>query len=116
MGVTRVRMSSTKSEFLKMNRKIYRIVKTIPEGTVATYGQIGAIAGTGPRQVGQALKVLSPGSNCPWHRVINAQGRVSLRTTSGKAHLIQEELLEAEGIVFSNGKVDLEVYRWSHEH
>lgn len=102
-------------EFLKKNRSIYKVVRKIPEGTVATYGQIGEMAGTGPRQVGQALKALPPDSNCPWHRVINAQGRVSLRTSSGKAHLVQERLLESEGIEFRNGKVDLDVYRWYSE-
>jgi methylated-DNA-protein-cysteine methyltransferase-like protein len=107
---------SAKPEFLRKNREIYGIVKQIPEGTVATYGQVGELAGVGPRQVGQALKGLPPGTDCPWHRVINSQGRVSLRTSSGKAHLIQEEILESEGVLFKNGRVDLDVYRWYPEH
>ena len=93
-------------------REIYRQVRCIPEGTVATYGQIAERVGVGPRQVGRALSELPPGNTCPWHRVINARGMVSIRSGNHKAHLNQEDLLEAEGVVFHNGRVDLEVYRW----
>ncbi len=99
-------------EFERTFRKIYRVVARIPTGTVATYGQIADIAGVGPRQVGQALKALPAGTRCPWHRVINARGAVSVRTGARKAHLVQERLLEDEGVAFVNGKVDLDVYRW----
>lgn len=102
-------------EFRKLHRKVWRLVARIPEGTVATYGQIAEMAGVGPRQVGQALKALPPGSRRPWHRVINARGMVSIRAGGSKAHLDQEERLEAEGVLFENGKVDLEVYRWHPE-
>ncbi|MDE2999373.1 MAG: MGMT family protein [Gemmatimonadota bacterium] len=99
-------------EFERAFQRIYRMVGRIPEGTVATYGQIAGIVGVGPRQVGQALKALPAGTRCPWHRVINSRGTVSIRTGDVKARLIQERLLEAEGVTFVNGKVDLEVYRW----
>ena len=99
-------------EFERTFRRIYRAVARIPEGTVATYGQIAEMVGVGPRQVGQALKALPAGAGCPWHRVINARGTVSIRTAAGKAHLVQERLLEAEGVIFVNGKVDLDVFRW----
>ena len=99
-------------EFERSFRKIYRVVARIPAGTVATYGQVAEIAGVGPRQVGQALKALPACTRCPWHRVINARGTVSIRTAARKAHLVQESLLEAEGVAFVNGKVDLDVYRW----
>lgn len=99
-------------EFERTFRRIYRVVARIPEGTVATYGQIARIVGVGPRQVGQALKALPAGTRCPWHRVINARGTVSIRTGARKAHLVQERLLEAEGVTFVNGRVDLDVYRW----
>ncbi len=84
----------------------------IPEGTVATYGQIAQMVGVGPRQVGKALSELPPDVKCPWHRVINSRGTVSIRTSNHKAHLNQESRLEAEGVFFVNGRVDLEVFRW----
>jgi methylated-DNA-protein-cysteine methyltransferase-like protein len=91
------------------------MVSRIPEGTVATYGQIAECVGVGPRQVGRALAEMRGGIACPWHRVINARGEVSPRSRSKTAHLKQRRLLEREGIVFRNGRVDLEVYRWHPE-
>ena len=92
--------------------RIYRIVSRIPPGTVATYGQIADLAGVGPREVGRALRLMPAGGDCPWHRVINARGEVSVRAGSGTAHLRQERLLEEEGVVLEAGRIDLEVYRW----
>ncbi len=106
---------ATTQRLKRVYRKIYRIVDRVPEGTVATYGQIAEMADVGPRQVGQALAALPPGNGCPWHRVINARGTVSIRSGNYKAHLDQEQRLEAEGVEFRNGKVDLEVYRWQSE-
>ena len=91
---------------------IYKEVSKIPEGTVATYGQIAERVGCGPRQVGKALSELPPHTKCPWHRVINVKGMVSIRSGNHVAHYTQEDLLEAEGIELVNGKVDLKVYRW----
>ncbi len=99
-------------EFERTFRRIYRVVGRIPEGTVATYGQIAGIVGVGPRQVGQALKALPVDTKCPWHRVINARGTVSIRVGARKAYLVQQRLLKAEGVTFVKGKVDLDVYRW----
>lgn len=101
--------------YVSLCDRIYRTVARIPEGTVATYGQVAEMVGTGPRQVGRALADLQPGMDCPWHRVINARGMVSIRCGDHKAHLDQEWRLEQEGIVFHNGKLDLEVYRWDAE-
>ncbi|MDP6775740.1 MAG: MGMT family protein [Candidatus Latescibacteria bacterium] len=95
--------------------RIYRWVSRIPEGTVATYGQIARLADVGPRQVGRALATLPAGNRCPWHRVINAQGRVSERSANAGARSDQERRLEAEGVEFHNGRIDLEVYRWEPE-
>jgi len=91
---------------------VYRAVGRIPEGTVATYGQIGRLAGVGPRQVGRALANLPPDVDCPWHRVINARGTVSIRCGNQKAHLDQERRLRKEGVSFRGGRVDLEVFGW----
>lgn len=95
-----------------IRQKIYAMVSRIPEGTVATYGQIAERVGVGPRQVGRALAEMPGDAICPWHRVINARGVVSPRSGSRLAHLKQRRLLEREGIVFRSGRVDLETYRW----
>ena len=101
-----------KNQIAKKYERIYREVAKIPEGTVATYGQIAERVGCGPREVGRALSELPPYTSCPWHRVINARGMVSIRSGNHLAHHDQEARLEREGIVFVNGRVDLEIYRW----
>jgi methylated-DNA-protein-cysteine methyltransferase-like protein len=91
------------------------VVARIPRGRVATYGQIAALAGL-PRQarlVGYAMHGLPDGSRLPWHRVINAQGKVSSRSAPGPSEGLQRHLLEEEEVVFSlNGCIDLRRYRW----
>jgi methylated-DNA-protein-cysteine methyltransferase-like protein len=94
--------------------RIYTVVKRIPRGRVATYGQIASLAGltSGARQVGYALHAMPEGHRIPWHRVINAQGRVSLRSASDYDEL-QRILLEKEGVVFDHrGRVSLDRFRW----
>jgi methylated-DNA-protein-cysteine methyltransferase-like protein len=95
-------------------RRIYSVVEAIPEGRVATYGQVAALAGLPghARQVGYALHALPDGTEIPWQRVINARGEVSLRGEGGWAGF-QRHLLEEEGVVFDDrGRIDLERYRW----
>jgi methylated-DNA-protein-cysteine methyltransferase-like protein len=92
----------------KLLERIWRAVAAIPRGEVASYGAIARRAGA-PRRarlVGHALKVAPTGLKLPWHRVLNAQGRISLPAGS-KAHRMQRRLLEEEGVVFRNGKTDL---------
>jgi len=92
--------------------QIYTIVKQIPSGKVATYGQIATLAGyyRQARQVGYALHAV-PSDDIPWHRVINAQGKISLNLEMGGA--AQRKLLEHEGIVFSPaGIIALRKYQW----
>jgi len=94
--------------------RIYAVVKRIPRGRVATYGQVATLAGLDghARQVGYALHDLPPQSNVPWHRVINARGEISPRS-AGDSHELQRMLLEAEGVDFSlDGRVELKKYRW----
>lgn len=104
------------------NTQVWDIVRQVPPGKVATYGQIAglilppegmdekAYLVLGPRWVGTAMAASPEG--VPWHRVINAQGKISLRPNSGS--LIQRELLEAEGIVFdSHDRIDLKRFRWA---
>ena len=91
--------------------RVYALVRQIPEGRVATYGQIARWLGwpRGARTVGWALRALQPGSGVPWHRVVNAQGRISQREVEA-----QRECLEAEGILFDeSGGIDLDLYGWT---
>ncbi len=96
---------------------IYALVKKIPRGKVATYGQIARLLGwpRHARQVGYALAATPENIKIPWHRVVNAQGRISLRLKhwqSGSDDL-QRILLEAEGIVFApGGRINLKRNQW----
>jgi len=95
--------------------RIYRTIRRIPRGRVATYGQIARLAGfpNHARLVGYALHNLRDNSDpsVPWHRVINAQGRISLGEFSGAD--LQQTLLEAEGICFDpNRRIDLRRFGW----
>ena len=94
--------------------RIYAVVRRIPRGRVATYGQIARLArlGAQPRLVGYALAALPDDSDVPWHRVVNAQGRVSPRAAPG-ADALQRALLEREGVRFdARGRIDLATRRW----
>lgn len=96
-----------------MYERIHDLVRRIPAGQVATYGQIAALAGRcTPRMAGYAMAAVPAGSDVPWHRVINGKGMVSPRIR-GSDHTFQRKLLEAEGVVFDErGRVDLERIRW----
>jgi alkylated DNA nucleotide flippase Atl1/3-methyladenine DNA glycosylase AlkD len=94
--------------------RIYAAVRRIPQGRVATYGQVAALAGMAgrARQVGYALHALPEASPLPWHRVINARGEVSPRAEPGIAGY-QRFLLEEEEVDFDlAGRVDLERFGW----
>ena len=93
---------------------IYRWVRRVPEGKVATYGQIAGLVGRcSARQVGYAMAALDDDAGVPWHRIINSQGRISLRNGSD-GHQLQRILLEAEDIVFAtDNSIDLAKYRWA---
>ena len=97
-----------------IHESIHRIVRLIPSGRVATYGQIAAFAGRcTPRMVGYALAAIPSGSDVPWHRVINSRGRISLRPGSD-GHEVQRGMLESEGVVFDErGRVELERFGWA---
>ncbi|HQU74744.1 MAG TPA: methylated-DNA--[protein]-cysteine S-methyltransferase [Calditrichia bacterium] len=92
---------------------MYEAIEQIPYGMVATYGQIARVAGLPgqPRLVGYALHATPEDLTLPWHRVINAAGRISLPLESGQYDL-QKSLLEAEGIRFRGEKVSLARYQW----
>ena len=95
-------------------QRIYAIIRRIPRGRVATYGQIAALAGMPrhARQVGYALAHAPDDVVLPWHRVLNASGRVSLRARPGSDDF-QHVLLEAEGVEFGlGGRIKLSKYQW----
>ena len=93
--------------------RIYAVVRRIPRGRVATYGQVAAEAGLAgrARQVGYALHALPGGSIVPWHRVINSAGRVSLPPDDGG--LDQQFRLLTEGVeVNLGGRISLARFQW----
>lgn len=97
-------------------QRIYAVVRAIPRGRVATYGQVAALAGLAghARQVGYALHALGD-DDLPWHRVINARGEISRRSDPGPEPL-QRVMLEAEGVAFDHrGRLDLRRFRWRPE-
>ena len=93
--------------------RIYQVVGRIPPGQVATYGQIARIVGgCNPRVVGYAMAGAPPDRSVPWHRVINSQGRISMRR-DGAEDARQKRLLRAEGIIpGKTGRYDLNRYLW----
>jgi methylated-DNA-protein-cysteine methyltransferase-like protein len=94
--------------------QILNVVKLIPYGTVATYGQIAKLAGLPKhaRMVGRVLKLLDEDQSIPWHRVINAQGRFSVIEQNMQGMNKQQQLLLEEGVVVFEGKVNLKRYQW----
>lgn len=96
--------------------RIYEIVKQIPPGQVATYGQIAELAELygQPRLIGYALyRVELPSTDIPWHRVVNAKGEISYSTRRHGTDSWQRILLEQEGIQFNpRGKINLRQYQW----
>ena len=94
-------------------QKVYIALAAIPQGRVVTYGQLGDLAGLprAARQIGYILRNLPPESTLPWHRVINAAGKISLgpETESG---IMQRARLQEEGVVFNSGRISLKQFRW----
>lgn len=100
-----------------MNRyeRIYSVVVRIPRGRVATYGQVARLAGLGvhARLVGYALNALDEESRIPWHRVVNARGRISPRADGSPMSTVQRLRLERERVRFDAAeRISLERFRW----
>ena len=95
------------------HQRVIDIIKSIPKGKVATYGQIAALAGN-PRAARMVVRVLHSSSGkekLPWHRVINSKGSISLKPGTG--YEVQKALLQKEGIVFKeDGSIDLKRFLW----
>jgi len=94
---------------------ICEVIRRIPRGWVATYGQVAAMAGM-PRRarlVGRVLQRLDPAIKIPWHRVVNAKGEISYSLSRNGGDALQRRLLEKEGLEFDdNNRLDLERCRW----
>ena len=111
---------------MKTYQKVYNLVKKIPKGKVATYGQIGQMLDLNPRVVGWALNRLAKykpnRKGMPWHaptiawqRVINSKGGISTNKLMNIPLGLQKKLLEREGIKFDkNEKTDLKRYLWRY--
>ena len=99
----------------ELSQRIVDSIKSIPRGTVATYGGIAAAAGNprGARTVVWLLHSASIEENLPWHRVINSRGTISLKPGDGYEE--QRGLLESEGVEFDERHVvDLSRFEWSY--
>ena len=93
---------------------VYKLVRKIPKGRVMTYGQIATILGSprAARAVGYAMRACARYPDVPWQRVINGQGRISLRAEAERP-ILQKLLLETEGVVFDDSeRVELDRLRW----
>lgn len=92
---------------------IYEVVKKIPKGQVAAYGQVAALAGNKrwARVVGYALHACPDPVGIPWHRVVKQDGSPAFDSAGGGSNL-QKELLESEGVRFKGGKVIMKDYQW----
>ena len=92
---------------------VYALVRRVPPGQVTTYGDVARLLGRprAARQVGYALAALEQGSDVPWHRVLQASGKIALEKDS-RGYREQGKRLTEEGVVVVSGKVDMGTYRW----
>jgi methylated-DNA-protein-cysteine methyltransferase-like protein len=95
------------------DRQVYVLVRRIPRGSVASYGQVAALLGKprAARAVGGAMRRCP--ANVPWHRVLNAAGRISRRKRAASM-LTQRMMLEREGVTSTRGRVDFAKFGWNY--
>ena len=100
--------ASTSPDFNTWVKSVWQVVQGIPRGHVLTYGEVARLAGMSraARRVSQAMRRAPRGMVLPWHRVVNAQGKISFPEDSHGYHE-QKNRLEEEGVVFIKGKIDL---------
>ncbi|HNP36368.1 MAG TPA: MGMT family protein [Woeseiaceae bacterium] len=94
-------------------QRILEVIRDIPRGSVASYGQIAEIAGIprGARQVGYTLRNLPDGHTVPWYRVVQASGKIAFAPGS-RQYAEQQKRLAKEGIAARKGRIDMHKYRW----
>ena len=90
-------------------QRVFTIIANIPEGRVASYGQIARIAGmpSHARLVGRILSQLPADTSLPWHRVVSSKGRINHPAANH-----QKKKLEHEGVTLTNGQISLKHYGW----
>lgn len=95
-------------------KRVYRIVRNIPRGKVATYGQIARLAGSphAARIVGWSMSSSSTQDRVPWHRVVGAGGHLII-AKSLEYQEIQRQLLQNEGVQFRGSRVAMREFQWS---
>ena len=104
-------VGNNKTADVNWYRNVWKVVSEIPSGHVLTYGEVARLAGLpgAARRVSQALRRAPRGMNLPWHRVINSQGKISFPEDSS-GWIRQKDMLEAEGVVFLNAKINLDQF------
>lgn len=95
------------------DQKIWQVVLSIPEGKVASYGQVASMAGLGrqARYIGRALGKLPAGHTVPWYRVIRSNGQIAFPEGT-ETFATQKKLLEQEGVEVKNGRIPMRLYQW----
>jgi len=94
-------------------QRVYTALAAVPSGTVVTYGQLAELAGLprAARTVGRILSNLPKETQLPWHRVVNAAGKISLAEDS-PSFKVQKARLQEEGLVLNNNRVNLKKFNW----
>ena len=112
-------MKPASPDFDTWVKTVWQVVQGIPRGHVLTYGEVARLAGMrrAARRVSQAMRRAPRSMSLPWHRVVNAQGKISFPEDS-TGYREQKSRLEEEGVVFTRGKIDLERfgYRGALDH
>lgn len=95
------------------DQKIWQVVLSIPQGKVASYGQVASMAGLGrqARYIGRALGKLPAGHSVPWYRVIRSNGQIAFPEGT-ETFATQKKLLEQEGVEVKNGRIPMRHYQW----
>lgn len=100
---------TTTADYDRWVKSVWQVVEDIPRGHVLTYGEVARLAGMSraARRVSQAMRRAPRTRKLPWHRVVNAAGKISFPVDS-EGYRQQKKRLECEGVVFVKGKIDLE--------
>ncbi len=102
-------MVTQNSDFKTWALGVCQVIEGIPRGHVLTYGEVARLAGPGgsARRVSMAMRYAPKGMNLPWHRVVNAQGKIAF-PPDHPHYLEQKQQLEDEGVQFKNDSIDLQ--------